>query len=269
MPRNNCRILADDLLVVGHCPAFVQRADVRLGELVSETAEFKGDLRRRQHQVNVVGGNGAAGHPGIAGAFRGLHNGDSALRLNGLEAEGAVGVRPGKDHADRIVLIVTGKRAEKRIDDPVRHSVFIRQLFHVEHALPQDHTLVGLHHVELVGHGALPVDQRSDRHARMPLEDFREIAALVGGEVGDQHERHTGIGVKVSQDLAHRFKAAGGSAERHDPIKKRRPLRLFCRRFYCDGEGSRIRRGGGILDGSDLTAGLAKFWSFAQDAFRR
>ena len=84
--------------------------------MVDVLQQLDGKLLGRGHVIDQGGVDGAAGHAVELGRGGVLHHHHAELLLDGPHAQGAVAPHPGKNHADRLLLLVRGQVAEEEIN---------------------------------------------------------------------------------------------------------------------------------------------------------
>ena len=183
------------------------------------------NLFYRQHVVGRVGGDRAPRHAIMLSGGGLLDEGNTADRLDLLQAERAVGAAAGEDDADGPLLLILGQRPEEKVDRHVRRSSRGGRR-EPQDALADTEVAVRRDHVDVVS-----LDRRVAGH--LPHGHLRVLAqqlggqALVGGiEMLDHHERHAAVGRHGPEEADEGFEAAGRGAHAHNHGTGRLPRLL-------------------------------------------
>ena len=180
--------------------------------MAGEPHQLAGDLVGRQDVIDPAVGDGASRHGVVAGRFFVLGEGDAALGLDGLEAEGAVGAAAGQDHADGASLLVVGQGAEHVVDGHVRPpgADARRQ----DDAAVMDGQIgVGRDQVDVAGQEAHPGLGLGHGQRRDPRQQFGQEALVSRRQVLHEEEGDVVLGRDVFEDFAEGFQAAGRAAD--------------------------------------------------------
>ena len=86
--------------------------------MLGDAGEFSRDFFGRQNEVNIAGGDRAAGHAVVLSRFI-LSKSDSSFALDGLQSERSVSRRPRKNHADRLMSLIRRQRFKESINRAV------------------------------------------------------------------------------------------------------------------------------------------------------
>ena len=174
-----------------------------------------GHLRHRQHVIDGAGEDGAARHAVEARRGGGLDQGQAAVLLDRLEAQGAVGAGAGEDDAHGLVLLVLGQRAEEAVDGRAPAADRPRRLRKVQHAVVDGQRAVRRHDVDVVGVDHRLLLDHPHRHRRQRGEELGDERLVAGREVLNEDEGEAGVGRHVAEQLPDGVQAAGGGADRH------------------------------------------------------
>jgi galactokinase len=158
-----------------------------LGQPARQPCQGRPDGGRREHLVDLGGGQGVARHGVEDGLGRVLDDGQAAVRLDRLQAARAVVERARKDDADHACAKSDRRRAEQRVDGGAV-AVLARPAGQQDVPARQHQVLVRGRHVQAAGLQRARFVQLD--HAQMPgpLQYARQHARGGGQNVnGDAH----------------------------------------------------------------------------------
>src|SRR5258708_2293091 len=92
--------------------------------MFADSAKVSSDLRGRQNEIHAAGGDGRLRHPAICSRVRVLRERDAAGRLDGFNAQCAVGARTREDDADRSAPLYLREGPKERVNWPRRPVAF-------------------------------------------------------------------------------------------------------------------------------------------------
>ena len=229
------------LFFVGRRRSGLDDPQQRIAELGGKLGELVRQHAGGQDAVDVIIRNAAARHLGELRRFRALHHGDAALARNGLEPEGAVGIGPGEDHAERSRLLVRAERTEEVIDRP--GNALQRPVFEPEDAVFQPRMRPRRQDVDLVRLGRDTVADFEHTHLRDARDDLDEVALVIGLQVRNHDERHSRIGGQGTEQLDICLHPARGGADSDDGIGERNAVGVVGGVGGDDGAGGLVARG--------------------------
>jgi hypothetical protein len=144
-----------------------------------------------------------------------LGHGDAAEFLDGLQAQGAVGVAAGQNDAHRALALVFGKRGKEQVYRPAALAV-AGSGSNVEPSLANRNFRVLPQHIDLVYLDGHVVLHGEHRQGRVPLEDLGHVAFTVRPQVGHHDEGHAWRWRKTREKILQRFHASGRGADTYD-----------------------------------------------------
>ena len=199
----------------------VERVNFRAGELPGQSRQFNADLARRNYDIDVVGEDGRAGHAAVHRGLWRLDDSHAAVPADGLEPQGAVGLRTGEHHTDGVRLKVFAQRAKEGV---YRMGDAIGRIARRNNKAPGTdlRRLVRLQDVEVVRLGPHAVLNRVDRHERVFFGDLLQVTCLVRREVRHQDKGHAGIRGQDAKDVLHGLQSTGGRSEGDYRVVQRR-----------------------------------------------
>jgi hypothetical protein len=170
-------------------------------------------LLDRHHLIDETGRGGAARHTEQCRFVEpGLRETETAMLLDGLQAQRAVTAAARENDADGLFLLIFGERSEEDID---RLAVLARRrrcrhakspALDRHHGVRRDdedmvrgerHAVLGLHH----------------RHLGVIARELDQQALVMRVEMLDQDERHAALRRHVREEALEGIEPAGGSAE--------------------------------------------------------
>ena len=173
--------------------------------------EFFGNAGRRENQIDAAGRHGAARHRVVFGRII-LREGDSALGLDRLQAQRAVGGGAREHHTDGQFALIGGERFEEGIDGSMRHMNLLAR-FEFQNA-PHDAQARGARNdVDAIGLDRLIVDDLGHGERSGARKNLRQRAFMLRVEVLHEHEAHAGVGRESFEQLRERFQSAGRGAD--------------------------------------------------------
>ncbi len=192
----------------------------RLGQLdrarvVPPLDQLVGNLRDRQHEIDLGACDRAARHVVVFGIVGRLHERHPALLLDARDADRAVRTGAGQHDAHGLVLMGVGERAEEQID---RHMMPARTdcFGHPQVAVAHREVLVGRDHVDVIGLQRGRLSDLYDRHPGRTLQDLVGDALVLGRQVQDHHEGQPGLLRHVLEERFQRNQSAGRRAQPDD-----------------------------------------------------
>jgi hypothetical protein len=129
-----------------------------------------------------------------------------------------------------MILLLGGQRAEEGIDD-VRSALLRCPLFDKEGSRAKLDPLPRLKNIKMIRFRSCFVDHRLHWYVSKSLQDFREIALLIGSQVRHEHKRHAGVRLKVLQDFPEGRQPSGRRPKSHNRVRQRWRLILQSRGF--------------------------------------
>ncbi len=137
-----------------------------------------------------------------------------------LDAERAVSVASGQDHAGGVLALVTRQGAEEPVD---RLAVARpgRRLAHLQATARNIEKRARRQHMDLVDGDLSAVFGHMDRHVGQARDDLGQQAAPLRIEVGDDHEAATGLRGQIAKQTLQSFDAASRSADTNDGETRR------------------------------------------------
>ena len=182
--------------------------DIRVA---GDLAELAGNFRGGEPEVDRARHHRAAGHALVRGRFV-LRERDAARRLDLVHPQRAVAAGARENDGDRLVLLVVRQRFEKQVDRmmaPV--DLVARDQF--ERSLRDDHVRVRRNHIHAIRLDLRLVFDFIYRQLRRAGQDLGQVARVRRRQVGDEDERHAGVGWQRAQQLRECLEAAGGRAD--------------------------------------------------------
>lgn len=183
--------------------------------LRGERANLLGDLRQRQHELHGAVIDGARGHGWKERVGGILGDADTAAASDRQQPRGAVVEIAGEDDADHAWSVRHGGTPEHRIHGGTV-SVFSRPAHEVDAAVEDDEVPIGWRDVDASGldRGA-GLRMCGGQRARA-LENFRENARAVHGEMHRDEHGAGKIRRQPAHDARNSFDAAGGGPDHDD-----------------------------------------------------
>ena len=171
----------------------------------------------RLAEIDEAGAQRAERHVGGLGpeAVQGLGQGQAAVLLDRLDADGAVAVAAGQDHADRALALVEGQGRQEDVD---RLGLADLRLERPQRqpAVHDAHDDTARHDVDAARPDRRAVGGGLDLQRREPGQDVREQAPVVPAEMRDDDEGCPERLRHPAEEALHRFDAARGRADADD-----------------------------------------------------
>ena len=219
-------------LVVGEIYAahpFEQHVDVRknvfgkegiafgsVGEngIMRQVEQLCGHVCGRENEIRKPGAQRASGHAVETGAARLLHEHESAVLLDGLDAARAVGTGAGKHHGHGQLVLFFGKRGEKEVYGMIDGAVHL--IHEHEPAVSDGHVLSRRNEKHRVGFHAHAVFRLHDAHSGMLAENFGHETPVVRRQMLNHDKTESAVGGHSGKKLLKRLQPAGGSSHAHN-----------------------------------------------------
>ena len=216
---------ADLRQMVGRLGANAIRAlaAVDAGQVPEIVVELGRDLVQRQHEVDHAAAHGAAHHAVIFGAI--LRHRESALFLDGAQAERAVAAGARQDDAGGAFAVRLGERYEKAVDRRALEALLERRA-DLQAVVEDRQRRVGRYHIDVVGLDGGLVGDLDDWNLGHPREKGGEHALAVGIEVLDHDISQARARLEQRDKRLERADAACGCADADDRYR-----RSIARRF--------------------------------------
>ena len=177
-----------------------------------EREKLVGDLRRRQDDVDLAGGDGARRHAVVLGVGRRLRDDDAAMLLQARDAGRSVAAGAREHDADRPLAVGLGQGAEEVVDDDVA-TAGARRLRQAELAVGHRQLVGRRDDVDVVALDLCQAGDLGDTHRRRGLQDRRGVAFVVRRQVQHHDEGHVGRCRQALEKDLDRRQAAGRSAD--------------------------------------------------------
>jgi hypothetical protein len=179
----------------------------------NEVLQFRGNIRRRQNEVDQPGGDRAAGHAVELGVILVLHDNQAPELLDSPGTAGAVTAGTGQDHPHRPFTGVFCKGAKKDVDRQVEPVLLLGKK---QRSLIHGHVLFARYQIDRSGFNAYPVFRLNDPHRRMLRKQFSHKAFVIRRKVLDHHEREVIGGGHIAKKRLQRLQASGGRSHPDD-----------------------------------------------------
>ncbi len=162
----------------------LRRTAVELAQALVIVRDSGGHLRHRQHEIDHAGRDGVGRHVPVRGFARRLGDRQPAVLLHSLQARRSIRSGPGQHDADGAGAVRIGERPEEDVN---RRSALLRlsNPEDVEHAVGDLEPAVGRHDVHVIGLDAHGLGHLRHRNLRRHLQDFGELAVVIGRKVKD------------------------------------------------------------------------------------
>jgi hypothetical protein len=179
--------------------------------------QLRAHLPRRQHEVHAARGDGVLRHAVELRRLGQLGQHQPALCLHGEDAERAVAARAREDDADRQLLLRFSECAEEEVDGEAEPAVY-RRFQQLQVAVEQGEVAPGRDDVHAVDADLHVLLRFEDLQVRQLRDELGEDALVLGREVLDQHERHSGElpGRKAREEGLERRESTRGCADADD-----------------------------------------------------
>ena len=180
--------------------------------MVGDANQFAGNAFGREDKINGAGGDDAARHAVMLGGGLILSEGDAALGMDFGHAQGAVGARTRKNHANGVGALIFGERAHEGVDGHGLAANFFAG-GEVQSALGNGHGGVWGDDVNAIGLDDHGVANLADGHGSFFGNELGKQAVMLGVEMLDEDEGHAGVWREVAEQLGNGFQAARGSSD--------------------------------------------------------
>ena len=147
------------------------------------------DLVRRQHDVDLAGGDRGRGHAVELGVVDALRDDHAGLQLDVADAGRTVGTAAGQHHRHRALAVRVRERAEEQVDDDLAAAVALQRV-QAQAAVDHRQPLARRDHVDVVGLDRRVLHHLRDFQARRALHDLRRAALVPRRQVHDDDEGH-------------------------------------------------------------------------------
>lgn len=166
--------------------------------MATDRRQLVGDSVRRQDKIDGVGRDRGARHAGEFCRVFILGEGNAALLLDRLQAQGSIRRRPRQDDPDRLTFPIERQRTEERVDGHVRPAS-LPAAGEREDPVRDGHVRVGRDHVDMIGLNPHAVLHLDDRLRGRLGQDLRQHALMSGIQMLDQDKGHHGRGWEVPE----------------------------------------------------------------------
>jgi hypothetical protein len=160
----------------------------------------------RQHPVDQPGGDGGQGHAVEARRGGVLHEGEAPGLLHLLEAQAPVAPGAGEHDGHRALAVVLGQRGEEQVDGQVR--ALAAPLAEAQPPTVELDVGVRRHRRHRALEQLLPVSRLGHRHRRVPREQLRHQALVVGRQVLHHDERRPQLRGNRGEEALQRLEPA-------------------------------------------------------------
>ena len=187
--------------------------------------EARGHLFDWQREVHQPRRDRALGHALVPGGPGSLRESQAAVLLDRPQAGRTVGPGSREDDPDGVLAVISGERAEERVDG--RAQAGVRRRCDPQYAPLQREDRVRRDDVDVVGLWAEPVLGLLHWHRSVLGEQLGERAGVAALEVLDDDHDHPGVGRHRLEEAVERFERTGGGSDPHDetvPWHLARPL---------------------------------------------
>ena len=155
-------------------------------------------------------GDGAAGHAVVLGGGFILGEGNAALGLDLGQTEAAVAAGAGENHADGVRALGFGEGAHKEIDGQMLAADLAGG--EVQGMVLNGHGGIGRNDVDVIGLDLHAILHFDDGHGCGAGDQLGEHAFVLGIEMLNEDESHSGVGREMGEKFGEGFQAAGRSS---------------------------------------------------------
>ena len=178
--------------------------------VMSDRRELLGECLGRERGVRHAGVDRALGHAVELRRLRSLYQADTAVLLDGLQAERAVRAHAREDDPDRVAAELLRERTEEEVDRQPRV-----RLHEVQRLAQQCDVRPGGRQVDLVGLDDDTVGDLEHLHPRRTCEELDQHALVLRRSVLDDHEPHA-VELDGAEERRERLEPTGGCSDADD-----------------------------------------------------